>query len=743
MSARAGLVKFALKTANAPQSPRFALDGNGVVSRISRGSSSNRGVARKENSPMMMQLRLLGPFELRHFDGARVALPGRQSMAILACLGLAEDFAVARDRLANLIWTGRGEQADGSLRQELRRLRRVLGDDALPASGAGGEPVRLNPALVDVDVARFHDASGSSGTVSEALALYRGPLLQDFPLGQKEPLAQWFGEHRERLRDIARAMMLRNLRSGEGTPAVAERLISLDPLCEEAYRFLIRTSAAEGDLPQAQRRYDACAAAFSAAGLGASLEIRSIMEDARADIMTSSANAFQVALPSSATQTTQWLRAALGKPAPLRRPPSRVLSEIADRPSIAILPFETHSSADEPSEPHLGDFLTEELTNALTRVPGLFVCSSHSASAYQGARRDVRAIAGELGVRYLVEGAVVRRGTALHCNVRLIDGRTGLHIWADRIETEADERDVMRNRIARETAARLSPRVLFAEVLRESERREPPGDAYAALMRARAELLREQPYSDNLSRALQAARAAVTLAPESGDAHAMVAYLLALRSWSRASTRPLFDNWSARGHLRRALEREPDNAAALTMCAEAALLASYDIDLALALAEAAISRDPDDAHALSMLGHVRRMAGEAPRASIALIERAQRLSPRDPRTFLWLLYAVWCHWKLGEVREMEVLARRSIALYANIPWNWLGLAAALALQGRLNEAREAIEPVRTMMPNYTPSRFHWGARYIYGYRFRGHVERDYRVLRDALTACLSMAKTRH
>jgi len=61
-------------------------------------------------APLMMQLRLLGPFELRRIDGARIALPGRQSTAVLACLGLAEGFSLARDRLAELIWAGRGEQ---------------------------------------------------------------------------------------------------------------------------------------------------------------------------------------------------------------------------------------------------------------------------------------------------------------------------------------------------------------------------------------------------------------------------------------------------------------------------------------------------------------------------------------------------------------------------------------------------------------------------------------------------------
>ena len=683
-----------------------------------------------------MQLRLLGSFELRRIDGARIALPGRQSMAIIACLGLAEGFSLARDRLADLIWAGRGEQADISLRQELVRLRRALGQDALPLGGTVAQPVRINPEQIDIDVARFRSAAGASGGASEALTLYRGPLLEDFPLRPNEPLGEWFGGHRERLHDIARALMLRLLRSGEGSQALAERLIALDPLCEEGYRFLIRRFAAEGDLAGAERRYEACANAFAAAGLQTSLEIRALMDDARAEIASASAGPFQIAHPSAATLATHWLRAALGHPNPLQRPEARVVPEIADRPSIAVLPFDDLSETSAPRDPYLGDFVTEEITAALSRIRGLFVCARHSASAYRGVPKDARAIACELGVRYLVEGAISRNEDVLRCNVRLIDGRSGLHIWADRVEAAAREHRELRDRIVRETAARLSPRVLTAEVLRESEQREPPRNAYAALMRAKAELLREQSYAENLTRALAAARTAVTLDPESGEAHAMIAYLLTLLSWSRMSAQPLRDNWRARRHMREAL-KVGVGGSALAMCSETALIGAHDIDHALALAEAAVCDEPDDAHALALLGHIRRMAGEDPRASIALVERAQRLSPRDPRTFLWLLYGLGCHWKLGEISEMEALARRSIALYANIPWNWMGLAQALALQGRLDEAREAIEPVRAMMPGYTPSRFHWGARYVYGSRFRGDVERDYRVLRDALNACLA------
>ena len=196
----------------------------------------------------------------------------------------------------------------------------------------------------------------------------------------------------------------------------------------------------------------------------------------------------------------------------------------------------------------------------------------------------------------------------------------------------------------------------------KASEREPPRDAYAALMRARAECCASSPTpKTSAARLLPPAPRGLGPGLRRGARHGRL--FSHLQSWSRMSARPLRDNWRARWHLREALKLDAGAASSLAMCSETALIGAHDIDLALALAEAAVSREPDDAHALALLGHIRRMAGEDPRASIALIERAQRLSPRDPRTFLWLLYTVWCHWKLGETGEMEALARRSIALY--------------------------------------------------------------------------------
>jgi DNA-binding SARP family transcriptional activator len=287
----------------------------------------------------VLQLRLLGPVELRRDDGSRVRVPGRQSAALLACLALADQFSVARKALAELIWAGRGtEHADGSLRQELVRLRRTIGEHVLPAA-APSQSVRLETAGIDIDVVRFRAAACAQGAGAEAVALYRGALLEDFPLRPRDPFGEWLAVRRRELQEAASAVLVRMLRGGEGSPALAERLLAIDPLCEEAYRFLIRHHAGRCDLARAQSWFDVCEKKLCAAGIPISLETRTLIEDAKAEIPRGSANAFQILHPDEAVETTQWLRAASVGSCVMQRPLGRRWPEIVDRPSVVVMPF--------------------------------------------------------------------------------------------------------------------------------------------------------------------------------------------------------------------------------------------------------------------------------------------------------------------------------------------------------------------------------------------------------------------
>jgi TolB-like protein/class 3 adenylate cyclase len=128
--------------------------------------------------------------------------------------------------------------------------------------------------------------------------------------------------------------------------------------------------------------------------------------------------------------------------------PTRQLSptqlELPDKTSIAVLPF-IHMSSDAEQE-FFADGLAEDLITDLSRVPGLLVIARNSSFAYKGRSIDVRSIARELGVRYVIEGSVRRASARVRINAQLIDAVNGSHIWADRFDRDLARRGRGQNR---------------------------------------------------------------------------------------------------------------------------------------------------------------------------------------------------------------------------------------------------------------------------------------------------------
>jgi TolB-like protein/class 3 adenylate cyclase len=107
------------------------------------------------------------------------------------------------------------------------------------------------------------------------------------------------------------------------------------------------------------------------------------------------------------------------------------------KPSIAVLPF-TNMSGDTREEAFT-DGLTEDLITDLSRIPGLFVVARHSTFAYKGRPADIRLIARELGVRYVLEGSARRAAVRVRINAQLIDATSGNHLWAERFDRRLDD----------------------------------------------------------------------------------------------------------------------------------------------------------------------------------------------------------------------------------------------------------------------------------------------------------------
>jgi TolB-like protein len=93
----------------------------------------------------------------------------------------------------------------------------------------------------------------------------------------------------------------------------------------------------------------------------------------------------------------------------------------------------------DPEQEYFADGIVEEITTAIARLPWLFVIARNSSFTYKGKAINVKQVARELGVRYVLEGSVRKAGNRVRITGQLIDATTGSHIWADRFDGALDD----------------------------------------------------------------------------------------------------------------------------------------------------------------------------------------------------------------------------------------------------------------------------------------------------------------
>jgi DNA-binding SARP family transcriptional activator len=210
------------------------------------------------------ELTLFGSFGVRAPNEAAINLLGKKEQALLAFLALSPGTTHARDKLASLLWSDRGDpQARDSLKHALTSLRQCLQSADSPAIIADRRSVRLDPAAVSTDVAAFERllSAGTPDSIEQAAALYRGDLLDGISV-RDEAFEDWLLVERQRLRRLAEgglvALLARAMEAGEHerAEAAARRLLALDPLREAAGRVLMQLHAERSEAAQALKLYE-------------------------------------------------------------------------------------------------------------------------------------------------------------------------------------------------------------------------------------------------------------------------------------------------------------------------------------------------------------------------------------------------------------------------------------------------------------------------------------------------------
>jgi adenylate cyclase len=154
----------------------------------------------------------------------------------------------------------------------------------------------------------------------------------------------------------------------------------------------------------------------------------------------------------------------------------------ANRPSIAVLPFVNMSGDHE--QDYFADGISEDIITGLSKLRWFFVIARNSSFTYKGAAVDVKRVARELGVRYVLEGSVRKGGDRVRITTQLIDAATGNHIWADRYDGDLTDVFSLQDDITRKVVAAIEPRLLEAEGIRSQSRSPEDLDAWDMVIHA-------------------------------------------------------------------------------------------------------------------------------------------------------------------------------------------------------------------------------------------------------------------
>ncbi len=157
---------------------------------------------------------------------------------------------------------------------------------------------------------------------------------------------------------------------------------------------------------------------------------------------------------------------------------------LPDKPSIAVLPF-TNMSGD-PEQEYFSDGITEDIITELSRFSSLFVIARNSSFTYKGQPVDVRRVAQELGVRYVLEGSIRRAGKRVRITAQLIDSETGNHIWAERYDRDLEDIFDLQEEITRNVVGSIAPQIELAEVERSRKLSGANLTAYELSLKAQA-----------------------------------------------------------------------------------------------------------------------------------------------------------------------------------------------------------------------------------------------------------------
>jgi TolB-like protein/class 3 adenylate cyclase/Tfp pilus assembly protein PilF len=370
----------------------------------------------------------------------------------------------------------------------------------------------------------------------------------------------------------------------------------------------------------------------------------------------------------------------------------RMALPMPDKPSIAVLPFDNLSNDSE--QEYFADGLTDDLITDLSKISGLFVIARNSVFTYKDQGVDIRDVARELGVRYVLEGSVRRAGDNVRINAQLIDGRTGNHLWAERYDRQYTDIFAIQDQVIESIVEALS--VQLTETERSEVARLPTDnlEAYDYYLRGEKLAYRAEPAS--VADALRFYQKAIALDPSFADAHAGYA-----RVAVDVLTHGLLDNLPSAVARKRAYE-----AAGRALALNPRLARGYSVlallqmfesehEYAVASVRKAVALNPNSAEAHLNLAVVLVYAGRQDDA-LQEMETVLQLNPKPP-SYVYDYYGLALYMNHRYAEALAALEQEHDITKSDLGLELL--AVVNARMGRMDAAKAAIQGILERVPD--------------------------------------------
>lgn len=583
-------------------------------------------------------------------SGRNVLPRSRKTRAVLAILAMAAPRPVLRSQLTGLLWSRRGkEQAHASLRQAVHELHRTLQPQAATLLQVDRNYLALVAGHVWVDVRAF---SGAQISRMEGPDLFQPSLLDDL-YGIDPAFDRWLAEERDRTVQRARALGEVTLATASDTPsriASAERLLSIDPIHEKAWRALIGAHVDLRDHAAARLAFDRYTIALSHAGLIPPIDLEATIGE-------------QHLPPLSADR------------------PKR--SAQVNRVRLIVVPTRA-LDCEAVASPLPG--LADEIMAAVSRFRWI--------SCVAGADQTSRNWAGD----FLLDSTLQRSGRHIRIITRLMDAEdSGAVIWANTFDRAVDDTLAIQRELAALTAAQIDPELLLrqGDRIAAAEPHEPT--AFDLTLRAIPAIYRLE--ATSFHTAGESLAAATALDPGNAAAHAWWAYwhlFLVGQAWAKdpkAATRRA-------GELaERAVTLDPGDARAIALVGHVRGFLHRQPAEALALHEKALSLNPSLPLAWCFSGLTHSYLGNHDKA-IEQISRAQILSPHDPHSFFFDMALMMPYYLRHDFEQAVALGRRAVELNPGFSSTYKGYLATLGHLGHKQEATRVLTRLLTLEPDF-------------------------------------------